>query len=144
MHIGPLDGATCISCKFGHHMHMHHLHCFQSCPSGCVTCIATLPWIALLALLVSIELSARVTSVKSTQGLSVTDGNPDPKIGPQVYLGPIKGRHLQSVLPCFAPPVLSISRVEAGQGLLFAGRGSLLFRWPGQASLIWIQFGPCC
>ena len=31
------------------------------------------------------------------------------------------------VLPCFAPPVLSISRVEAGQGLLFAGRDSLLF-----------------
>ena len=50
-----------------------------------------------MALSVSIGLvssSARVTSVKSTQGVSVTDGrtdrHPDPKIGPQVYLGPIK------------------------------------------------------
>ena len=34
--------------------------------------------------------SARVTSVKSTQGVGLTDGHPDPKIGPQVYLGPIK------------------------------------------------------
>ena len=56
----------------------------------------TLPWIALLALSVGIELvssSARFTPVKSTQSLSlsaVTDGHPDPKIGPQVYLGPIK------------------------------------------------------
>jgi hypothetical protein len=55
-------------------------------------CIATLPWIALLALSVSIELvssSARVTSVKSYKPLVVSDGHPDPKIGPQVYLGPI-------------------------------------------------------
>ena len=39
---------------------------FQSWPPGCVTRIATLPWSALLALSVSIELvysSARVTSV---------------------------------------------------------------------------------
>ena len=46
-----------------------------------------------MALSVSIELlssSARVTSVKSTQGLSLTDGHPDPKIGSQVYLGPVK------------------------------------------------------
>ena len=56
-----------------------------------------LPWIALLALSVSIELvswSARVTSVKSYKRLGVClfvcDGHPDPKIGPQVYLGPIK------------------------------------------------------
>ena len=56
-------------------------------------CIVTLPWIALLTLSVSIELvssSARVTSVKSTQGGVRSDGHPDPKIGPQVYLGPIK------------------------------------------------------
>ena len=52
-----------------------------------------MPGIALLALSVSIELvssSARVTSVKSQQGVLRTDGHPDPKIGPQVYLGPIK------------------------------------------------------
>ena len=50
----------------------HHLHSFQSWPLGCVTCIVTLPWIAPLALSVSIELvssSARVTSVKSQQGI---------------------------------------------------------------------------
>ena len=49
----------------------HHLHCLQSWPPGCVICIATLPWIVLLALSVSVELvssSARVTSVKSQQG----------------------------------------------------------------------------
>ena len=46
-----------------------------------------------MALSVDIELvssSARVTSVKSQQGVSRTDGHPDPTIGPQVYLGPIK------------------------------------------------------
>ena len=46
------------------------LQCFQSWPPGRVTCIATLPWIALLALSVSIELvssSARVNSVKSAK-----------------------------------------------------------------------------
>ena len=37
-----------------------------------------------------VSLAARVTSVKSTQGLRLTDGQPDPTIGPQVYLGPIK------------------------------------------------------
>ena len=58
---------------------------------------STLPWIALLALSVSIDLvssSARVTSVKFQKHLVLTDGrtdgHPDPKIGPQVYLGPIK------------------------------------------------------
>ena len=43
--------------------------------SGGATCIATLPWIALLSLSASIELgssSARVTSVKSAKGLGVT------------------------------------------------------------------------
>ena len=46
-----------------------------------------------MALSVGIELlssSARVTPVKFTQGVRRTDGHPDPKIGPQVYLGPIK------------------------------------------------------
>ena len=50
-------------------------------------------YIALLELSVSIKLvasSARVTSVKSHKPLGVTDGQPDPTIGPQVYLGPIK------------------------------------------------------
>ena len=48
----------------------HHLHWFQSWPPGNVTYIATLPWIALLALSVSIESvssPARVTSVKFAQ-----------------------------------------------------------------------------
>ena len=48
--------------------------------------------IALLTSSVGIELasSAGVTSVKSAKGLSVRDRHPDTKIGPQVYLGPIK------------------------------------------------------
>ena len=95
------DGATCICCKFDHQMaqlaqklviRWHHLHCLQSWPPGCITWIATLPWIVLLALSVNIELvssSARITSVKSQQGGVLTDGHPDPKIGPQVYLGSI-------------------------------------------------------
>ena len=46
-----------------------------------------------MALSVSIDLvssSARVTSVKFQKHHVRTDGHPDPKIGPQVYLGPIK------------------------------------------------------
>ena len=65
----------------------------QICPLGYVT----LPWIAQLTVSVSIELvssSARVTSVKSQQ---VLDGHPDPTIGPQVYLGPIKKRISESL-----------------------------------------------
>ena len=99
------------SCKFSHQMaqlglvqnlviRWRHLHCLQSWPPGCVTCIAALLWIVLFALSVSIDLvssSARVTSVKSAKGGRTdrqtdirTSGHPDPKIGPQVYLGPIK------------------------------------------------------
>ena len=57
----------------------------QSWPPGWVTCIATLPGIALLALSVIIGLvtsSARVTSVKSAKGVSVSERHPDTKIGP--------------------------------------------------------------
>ena len=50
------DGATCTACKFGLQVAQlalvqnlviswRHLHCFQSWPPDCVTCIATLPWI---------------------------------------------------------------------------------------------------
>ena len=52
-----------------------HLHLIQIWSPGGATRIATLPWIALLALSVSIELvssSARVTSVKSAKRLGVT------------------------------------------------------------------------
>ena len=77
--IAPLANLT-TSC--------HHLHWLQILPpllalvrnmttrlTGWVTCIATLPWIALLALSVSIGLvspSARVTSVKFQKRLGVT------------------------------------------------------------------------
>ena len=84
LQIWPPDGATCISRKFAHQIallvlttRLHYLYCY----------------IALLALSVSNELvssSARVTSVKSAQHESLTDGQPDPTIGPQVDLGPIK------------------------------------------------------
>ena len=56
---------------------LHHLHCLQSWLPGCIACIATLPWNALLALSVSIELvssSARVTSVKFQKGVWRTSG----------------------------------------------------------------------
>ena len=70
-----------------------HLHWFQNWPPGCLTCIATLPLNAFLALAVGIDLvtsSARVPSVKSQKCLSLTERHLDPTIGPQVYLGPIK------------------------------------------------------
>ena len=79
----------------------HHLHWFQSWPPGNVTCIATLPWIALLALSVSIEFvssSARVTSVKFAQGI-VTYLLRDNRIhrSDQGHLGPIIRTHVNKV-----------------------------------------------
>ena len=75
MRIWPLDSATCIGSKFGHQLTPLALLPKLATSN---TCIATLP---------SIALSARVTSVKSTQGLVLTQSVTD---GPQVYLGPIK------------------------------------------------------
>ena len=104
--IWPPDSATCINFT----TRWHHLHQLQICcpgwvtciatfaldcllafnnmtkwhnlhwSPGCITCIATLPWIALLTLSISIELvssSARVNSVKFHKGLSVTDRRTD-------------------------------------------------------------------
>ena len=75
LQIGAQSGTTCIGSTFGHHV--APLALVQSWPPGWVTCIATLPGIALLALSVIIGLvtsSARVTSVKSAKGVSaVTD-----------------------------------------------------------------------
>ena len=45
----------------------HHLHCLQSWPPGCVTCIATLPWITLLTLSVG-QLSLQKVSHGRTSG----------------------------------------------------------------------------
>ena len=61
-----------LGSKFGHQV--TSLPKFEGCPPGWVTCIATLPWITLLTLSVSIKLvslSARVTSVKFQHGLGV-------------------------------------------------------------------------
>ena len=61
----------------------HYLHKLQILPpdsATCITCIATLPWIALLALSVSIEFvssSARVTSIKFQKG-TVSERQADP------------------------------------------------------------------
>ena len=82
----PLGGATYISCKFDQQVGLLAsvanlairwpcLHQLQIWPPGGATCIATLPWIALLASSVCIELvssSARVTSVKFQKGVGVT------------------------------------------------------------------------
>ena len=91
LQIGSPSGTTCIGSKFGHQLAPFAL--LPKLATRLHHCIATLPWIALLALSVSIELvssSARVTSVKSYKRLVVCDGHLDPKIEPQVYLGPIK------------------------------------------------------
>ena len=80
-----LKANVATSWKFGHQVQnlvirWRHLHWFQCCPPGWVTCIATLPGIALLTLSVGIDLvssSARVTSVKSAKGVSLSDGRTD-------------------------------------------------------------------
>ena len=80
--IGQTSGTTWILSKFGHQVTPHalvpkfairwqHLQILRIWPPGCVTCIVTLPWIALVALSSSIELvstSTRVTSVKFQKG----------------------------------------------------------------------------
>ena len=66
------SGTTCIGSKFGHQLAPFAL--LPKLATRLHHCIATLPWIALLALSVSIELvssSARVTSVKSYKPLVV-------------------------------------------------------------------------
>ena len=63
-----------IGSKFGNQV--TSLPKFEGCPPGWVTCIATLPWITLLTLSVSIKLvslSARVTSVKFQHGVVLTE-----------------------------------------------------------------------
>ena len=71
-----------------------HLAWLQIWPPGNVTCIATLPGIALLALSVSIEFvfsSARVTSVMFAQGiLSYSVRDKQTHRSDQGHLGPIK------------------------------------------------------
>ena len=76
------SGTTCIGSKFGHQLAPFAL--LPKLATRLHHCIATLPWIALLALSVSIELvssSARVTSVKSQQGGSVSYGQ-------MIFIGP--------------------------------------------------------
>ena len=56
-----LKANLVTSCKFGHQVQnlvirWRHLHWFQCCPPGWVSCIATLPGIALLTLSVGIDL----------------------------------------------------------------------------------------
>ena len=77
--------------------HLHKLQIWSLDGTTCIsyTCIATLPWIVLLTLSVSIELvssSARVTSAKFQQHSSLTHLLRDNQThrSDQVYLGPIK------------------------------------------------------
>ena len=70
---GNMWQCKCNQCKWRHQV--TSLPKFEGCPPGWVTCIATLPWITLLTLSVSIKLvslSARVTSVKFQKGLGLT------------------------------------------------------------------------
>ena len=89
LQIGSPSGTTCIGSKFGHQLAPFAL--LPKLATRLHHCIATLPWIALLALSVSIELvssSARVTSVKSTKGLLLSDIRT--QRSDQGHLGPIK------------------------------------------------------
>ena len=108
----PLGGATYISCKFDQQVGLLAsvanlairwpcLHPLQIWPPGGATCIATLPWIALLASSVCIELvssSARVTSVKSQKGLVCMYLK---RLGPIDRTPGIPGSDKHSVIPCF-------------------------------------------
>ena len=85
-----------------------HLHCFQSWPPDCVTCIATLPWMDLLAYQLVLSWYPHQPESHKSHSLhkvleGVTGGHPDPKIGPQVYLGPMKITILGHISPTKHP-----------------------------------------
>ena len=95
---------------------------------------------------VSIELvssSTRVTSAKSAQRLSLKDRHPDPKIGPQVYLGPIKAETCStevSIAPCAlspsTPPSKSIdSKIESSQQSPSCTTGLMIRFWESSLPL---------
>ena len=76
----PLQGCRETSARSTALSSQHRSPAYEIWPPDGATCIATLPWIALLALSVHIDLvssSARVTSVKSQQGVSRTDRQTD-------------------------------------------------------------------
>ena len=117
LQIWPPDGATCISCKFGHQMAPLALvanlatrwHWFKIWSSAGATCIPKLVTrLRYLHCYICLGLpywhyqlvlscyphqpeSHQLSLHKVSEGL--TDGHPDPKIGPQVYLGPIKRKY---------------------------------------------------
>ena len=112
-HYGKLDGATfhlqvenlaTIWCLI-HCLHilvtrwsyvhwLHHLHCFQSWPPDCVTalphCLELPHWHYQLVLSWYPHQPESHQLSLNKVAHSLTHGHPDPKIGPQVYLGPIK------------------------------------------------------
>ena len=110
LQIQPPDGDTCISSNFGHQMaalalvaklatRWRRLYQLQIWPP-IIICITTLPWIALLALSVSIEFvssSARVTSVKSAQTYSYLVRDNQTHRSDQEHLGPIKRNFVNKI-----------------------------------------------
>ena len=83
LQIWPPDGTTCISSKFVHQMAL--LALALKLTTRLHHCIATLPWIALLAFSVNFELvssSARVASVKFQKGVGQSGGHLGTKIRP--------------------------------------------------------------
>ena len=95
LQIGSPSGTTCIGSKFGHQLAPFAL--LPKLATRLHHCIATLPWIALLALSVSIELvssSARVTSVKSYT-TSWSDGQTS---GPKDRTPPLHQGQLRGVV----------------------------------------------
>ena len=115
LRIWPLDGATfhlqvenlaTIWCLI-HCLHilvtrwsyvhwLHHLHCFQSWPPDCVTalphCLELPHWHYQLVLSWYPHQPESHQLSLNKVAHSLTHGHPDPKIGPQVYLGSIKRR----------------------------------------------------
>ena len=87
------DGATCIS--------LHHLHCLiaLNCPLG----IISQYWVGIF-----ISQSHISKVYKRCWTHSLTDGHPDPKIGPQVYLGPIKSHTLNMIWKGVWPMLINL------------------------------------
>ena len=68
-----------------------HLHCFQSWPTDCITCIATLLYRHYQLSWYPHQPESHQLSLNNVS-YSLTHSHPDTTIGPQVYLGPIKIR----------------------------------------------------
>ena len=89
LQIWPPDGATFISCKFGHQMAPLHKSTSLALPH----CLELPPWHYQQVLSWYLH---QPESHQLSQQKWLTYGQPDPTIGPQVDLGPIKMTNMRT------------------------------------------------